>query len=261
MVYFSGISDALRITFVQMMIFSLIAMIIFVYGMIINLQKWGTGVTGYALEPEPGSKGSAITFIKTWWKQVTAKSPHGGSGVKILEVLVLDILFQRRILRRSPFRWFMHFILVVGWMSLFALSGLMFSVEMIERFVELPFTAEQFREVLQLPNDIFGYLLLIGVTIAVIRRIFVKEVRKSSIMYDWVLLGTVFIVTITGFISDGIRTGDLGWNLGLDPTFAPPAALFHSVIALLFCIACIPYTKYIHIIAAPLVILANKGGE
>jgi heterodisulfide reductase subunit E len=260
MVYFSGLSDALRITFVQMMIFSIIAMIIFLYGMIINLQKWGAGVTGYALEPEPGSKGSAITFLKTWWKQVTEKSHHGNEK-NILEVLVLDIIFQRRILKRSPFRWFMHFILFAGWMSLFALSGMMFSVEMIERFVELPFTAEQFRAVLQLPNDIFGYLLLIGVTIAVIRRIFVKEVREASIMYDWVLLGTVFIVTITGFISDGIRTGDIGWNLGLDPTFAPPAALFHSVISLLFCIALIPYTKYIHIIATPLAILANKGGE
>ncbi|MHC1576924.1 MAG: disulfide reductase, partial [Methanosarcinaceae archaeon] len=28
-----------------------------------------------------------------------------------------------------------------------------------------------------------------------------------------------------------------------------------------FCIAYIPYSKYIHMIAAPLAILANKGGE
>ncbi len=260
MAYFSGLTDALRITFVQMMIISIIAMVIFVYGMIINLQKWGAGVTGYALEPEAGSKGSAIRFIKTWWNQVTEESHHG-HGKPILEILVLDIIFQRRILMRSPVRWFMHFTIFVGWMTLFAMSGMMFAVEMTERFIELPFTAEMFREVLQLPNDIFGYILLIGVVIAMVRRIFVKEVREASIGYDWVLLLTVFFVTITGFISDGIRTGDIGWNLGLDPTIAPPAALFHSVISLLFCIAFIPYSKYIHIIATPLAILANKGGE
>ncbi len=260
MAYFSGLTDALRITFVQMMLVSFIAMVIFAYGMIINFQKWGAGVTGYALEPEAGSKGSAIRFLKTWWNQVVEESHHG-HGKPILEVLVLDIVLQRRILKRSPFRWFMHFTLVAGWMSLFALSGMMFTVEMAERVVELPFTAAQFREFLQVPNDIFGYLLLIGVTIALVRRLFVKDVREASIMYDWVLLGTVFIVTITGFLSDGIRTGDIGWSLGLDPSIAPPAALFHSVISLLFCIAFIPYSKYIHVIATPLAILANKGGE
>ncbi len=264
MAYFSGLSDALRITFVQMMIVSFIAMVIFVYGMIINLQKWGAGVTGYALEPEAGSKGSAIRFLKTWWKQVTEESHHG-HGKPILETLVLDILFQRRILLRSPVRWFMHFTIFVGWMTLFAMSGMMFSVEMAERFFELPFTAEMFREFLQLPNDIFGYILLVGVVIALVRRLFVSEVRESSIMYDWVLIGVVFLVTVSGFVADGIRTGDIVWNIGMSGetamAYAPPAALFHSVISLLFCIAFIPYSKYIHIIATPLAILANKGGE
>ena len=70
MAYFSGLSDTLRLTFVQIMIFSAIAIVIFLYGMIGNLQKWGAGVTGYALEPKDG-KGSAIRFLKTWWAQVT----------------------------------------------------------------------------------------------------------------------------------------------------------------------------------------------
>lgn len=258
MAYFSGLSDVLRITFVQMMLFSTIAIVVFVYGMILNFQKWGAGVTGYALEPAPGSKGSALRFLKTWWGQVTKESHH---GKPILEVLILDIVFQRRILKRSPVRWFMHFTIVFGWMSLFALSGAMFAVEMLEKFhLELPFTPAEFRDALSLPNYVFGYILLLGVIIAVIRRLFVKEVRDASIMYDWVLLGGVFIVTISGFIADGIRTGFI-WSFGLDPATAPPAALFHSVISLLFCIAYIPYSKYIHIIATPLAILANKGGE
>ncbi|MDD2438738.1 MAG: respiratory nitrate reductase subunit gamma [Methanosarcinaceae archaeon] len=264
MVYFSGLSDAARITFFQMMVISIIAMVIFVVGLIINFQKWGAGVTGYALEPEAGSKGSAVRFLKTWWKQVTAKSEHG-HGKPILEILILDILFQRRILKRSPGRWFMHFTIFAGWMTLFAMSGMMFTVEMAEMFVELPISAEQFREFLQLPNDIFGYILLLGVLIALVRRIFVKEVRDSSITYDWVLIGVLFLVTVSGFVADGIRTGDLIWNIGMSGetarAYAPPAALFHSVISLLFCIAYIPYSKYIHVIATPLAILANKGGE
>ncbi len=260
MAYFSGLTDALRITFVQIMILSAIAVVIFLYGMIINLQKWGAGVTGYALEPQEGKKGSAITFLKTWWKQVTEESHHG-HGKPILEVLILDVLFQRRILKRSPLRWFMHILIFGGWMTLFALSGLMFAVEMTHMIgIELPFTPAEFRDLLSLPNYIFGYVLLIGVLIAIARRLFVSEVREASIMYDWVLIGVVFLVTISGFLADGIRTGII-WDFGLDPSVAPPAALFHSVISLLFCIAFIPYSKYIHIIAIPLAILANKGGE
>lgn len=259
MAYFSGLSETLRLTFVQIMIFSTIAIVIFLYGMIGNLQKWGAGVTGYALEPQEGKKGSAIRFLKTWWAQVAAESHHHGKP--ILEVLILDILFQRRILKRSFIRWFMHICIFGGWMTLFALSGMMFAVEMTEKIgIELPFTPAEFRDMLAIPNYIFGYVLLLGVLIAIVRRLFVSEVREASIMYDWILLAGVFIITISGFIADGIRTGII-WSFGLDPATAPPAALFHSIISLLFCIAYVPYSKYIHVIATPLAILANKGGE
>jgi heterodisulfide reductase subunit E len=260
MEYFSGLSEILRITFVQMMLFSGIAFVIFIYGMIGALQKWGSGVTGYGLEPQAGQKGSAIRFLKTWWGQVTEAS-HAHHAKPILEVLIFDIVFQRRILKRSSLRWFMHFSIFAGWMALFSLSGLMFAVEITEKLgIELPFTPAEFRDFLAFPNYVFGYILLIGVLIAVIRRLFVTEVREASIMYDWILLAGVVIITISGFIADGIRNG-LIWGFGLDPTTAPPAALFHSVISLLFCIAYIPYSKYIHVIATPLAILANKGGE
>jgi len=260
MAYFSGLSETLKMTFVQIMIFSAIAVVIFLYGMIANLQKWGAGVTGYGLEPQAGQKGSALRFLKTWWGQVMEES-HAPHAKPILEVLILDIIFQRRILKRSSLRWFMHFSIFAGWMALFSLSGMMFAVEMIEKIgVRLPFSPAEFRELLAFPNYVFGYILLIGVLIAIVRRLFISEVRGASIMYDWVLLAGVFIITVSGFIADGIRTG-LIWGFGLDPVTAPPAALFHSIISLLFCIAYIPYSKYIHVIATPLAILANKGGE
>lgn len=54
MAYFSGLSDVLRITFVQIMILSTIAIVIFLYGMMINFQKWGqeSQVTALSLRKE-----------------------------------------------------------------------------------------------------------------------------------------------------------------------------------------------------------------
>ncbi|TQD27571.1 respiratory nitrate reductase subunit gamma [Methanolobus vulcani] len=261
--YFAGVTDALRVTFVQMMLISFIAMGIFVVGMYINLKKWGMGSTGYGAAPSK----SIMAFPKMLMYQMSEHAHVHNQSV--LETFVLDILFQRRILRRSPLRWFMHFTIFVGWMVLFAMSGAMFAVEMIHLIGEkvgyahdLPWfmIPETFRELLSVPNDVFSYILLIGIIIAIYRRLFVAKVREATIAYDSILLIGLTLITISGFVADGIRTGRL-WGLGIDSELAPPMALFHVVISLLFCIAYIPFSKYIHVIAIPLALLANKGGE
>jgi heterodisulfide reductase subunit E len=186
----------------------------------------------------------------------------------ILETFVLDIVFQRRILRRSPLRWFMHFTIFVGWMVLFVMSLAMFLVEMIHMVTAkmgihgLPefLDPEIFREILAVPNDIFSYILLVGIIIAIYRRLFVAKAREATIAYDSVLLIGLTVITVSGFVADGIRTGRF-WGLDMPVEWAPPASLFHVVISLLFCIAYIPFSKYIHMIAIPLALLANKGGE
>jgi heterodisulfide reductase subunit E len=263
--YFAGVvssaGEMISVTFVQMMLISGLAMGIFVVGMYINLKKWGMGSTGYGDAPSK----SIMAFPKMLMYQMSEHAHVHNQSV--LETFVLDILFQRRILRRSPLRWFMHFTIFVGWMTLFAMSFAMFAVEMIHMILgeaahSLPefMNPEVFRELLAVPNDVFSYILLVGIVIAIYRRLFVAKVREATIAYDSILLIGLTIITISGFVADGIRTGRL-WGLGLDADLAPPMALFHVVISLLFCIAYIPFSKYIHVIAIPLALLANKGGE
>ncbi|MCL7411453.1 MAG: disulfide reductase [Methanosarcinaceae archaeon] len=252
MEYFSGFTDALRITFVQMMIIAIISIMIFLYGMIINMRKWGLGSTGYGLEP---SSGSARVFLKTLIAQIRSE----GHGQPFLVTLVLDILLQRRILRRSPLRWFMHITIFVGWMALFIISLIMFAFEVLE-LIGFDANPAALREMVSVPNDVFSYILLVGITIAILRRLFITNIRENTIAFDSILLVGLTLITITGFISDGIRNGTF-WGFGIDNATAPPAALFHVVISLLFCIAYIPYSKYMHMLATPLTILANKGGE
>ncbi len=261
MEYFAGISDALRLTFVQVMILATLSIGIFLIGMYINLKKWGMGSTGYGDAPSK----SVLAFPKTLMYQMNEHAHVHNQSV--LETFVLDILFQRRILRRSPLRWFMHFTIFFGWMALFALSLAMFLVEMIhmvagEAAHSLPefMNPAVFRELLAVPNDIFSYILLTGIIIAIYRRLFVTKVREATIAYDSILLIGLTVITITGFIADGIRTGRF-WGFDMPYEWAPPAALFHVIISLLFCIAYIPFSKYIHMIAIPLALLANKGGE
>lgn len=261
--YFSGVSDALRLTFVQIMIMATLSVGIFFIGMYINIKKWGMGSTGYGQEPSK----SILAFPKMLMYQMSEHAHVHNQSV--LETFILDIVFQRRILRRSPLRWFMHFTIFVGWMVLFIMSLLMFLVEMIYMIGEkvgysslLPQYMEPaiFREILAVPNDIFSYILLVGIIIAIFRRLFLTKAREATIAYDSVLLIGLTVITITGFIADGIRTGRF-WGFDMPFEWAPPMALFHVIISLLFCIAYIPFSKYIHMIAIPLALLANKGGE
>jgi heterodisulfide reductase subunit E len=153
-------------------------------------------------------------------------------------------------------------------MVLFVMSLAMFLVEMIHMVTAkmgihgLPefLDPEIFREILAVPNDIFSYILLVGIIIAIYRRLFVAKAREATIAYDSVLLIGLTVITVSGFIADGIRTGRF-WGLDMPVEWAPPASLFHVIISLLFCIAYIPFSKYIHMIAIPLALLANKGGE
>ncbi|MCK5660519.1 MAG: disulfide reductase [Methanosarcinales archaeon] len=226
-----------------------VSLLLFVIGMLINFKKWGIGSADIGGEPADG--GRIGNFCKSLFGSISEKSAHQS----VIKTLILDVILQRRTLRRAPARWVMHMLIFVGWMGLALISFIMFAIEVV--------AAEQFvayRDAFMIPNDILGYMVLVGITWALIRRIVVKNVLENSILYDWTLIIGLFIITVSGFMAQGVG-GILTTIPGVDFVHSSGLSLFHVIISLLFCIAYIPYSKYIHIIATPLVILANGGGE
>lgn len=240
--YYSGIP-----TFGIMLMIAIVAVLIFLVGMILNMKKWGGG--------------SASAFLRALIKSAT-KEGHQS----IITTIVLDILLQRRILRRSPFRWVMHMLIFVGWGGMLLLSLIFATFEILHEIGIGEFNLVDVRASFDMPNEILGYLLLIGLGIAIARRLVISDVSKGTEMFDWVLVLGILFITVTGFMAEGYRGADEtvagAWTfLGSNEALAQTLALFHVAISLLFCIAYIPFSKYIHMIAAPLVILANGGGE
>ncbi|MDF1557821.1 MAG: respiratory nitrate reductase subunit gamma [ANME-2 cluster archaeon] len=243
--YYSGIP-----TFEMMLGIAMVAILIFLVGMILNMKKWGGG--------------SIKVFLSAFIKSAT-KDGHQS----ILTTLVLDILLQRRILRRSPFRWIMHMLIFIGWGGMLVLSLIFAAFEMFQKIGIGSSDLNAVRNGFDAPNEILGYLLLIGIIIAIVRRLALSEVSKRSQVFDWVLVLGILFITLTGFIAEGFRPDAISaWTfLGANMAeaeamvLAKTLSLFHVVISLLFCIAYIPFSKYMHMIAAPLVIIANGGGE
>lgn len=281
--YFSGLSGQ-SLTFAVMMSICFVAIGIIIIGFVFNFKKWSYGSSGYGLDPNTQEQGKAKVFFNTFCKQITSSSSlhHHQSWIT---TLIYDVLLQRRVYRRNKIRWFMHICIFYGWMGLFALSGLMFVVELTHMYLEhfkphLLFNLDAFRELLQLPNQILGYILLIGVIIAFLRRLFIKSIRLNSNSYDWILIVTLLIVVITGFMAhagryivpgvssfSGMELLFLDYKIwtfgGLMPflTYVKEIALLHSFLALFVGFAYIPFSKYIHVLATPLSLLVNKGGE
>ncbi|MCL2863242.1 MAG: respiratory nitrate reductase subunit gamma [Methanimicrococcus sp.] len=277
MEYFSGVAGV-SLTFNVMMAVAFMAVFLLLVGFYFNIRKWSQGSEGWGLDPADGRKGNFMVFFKTYWKQLRSHSIHHEQN--ILETLVFDVLLLRRTARADPLRWFMHMLIFIGWMGLFSLSGLMFAVEMIYLVGFHYIDPEWFREFLQFPNQILGYVLLFGVIIAIARRLFIKKVKENTNSYDSILIVTLFIVVVTGFVAhagryiafgitdftgvDFIHYDYLFWTLGgMTPflTYVKEIALTHSILALFIGFAFIPYSKYIHAVAAPLSMIVNKGGE
>jgi len=240
-----------QISFYLMIGIAMIAIVIFLLGMYLNMQKWGGG--------------SASHFLKTFLKSINHEKLGHHKRQSLLSTIILDILLQRRILRRSPFRWVMHMMIFVGWIGMFILSMVFAVFEMLHEINIGHFNLVDIRNSLDFSNEVLGYLLLVGLLIAIARRLVISDVVKRTQIFDWVLvLGTLFIV-VTGFMAEGFRPDAMAtgaWTfLGSNVVWAEFLALFHVAISLLFCIAYIPYSKYMHMLAAPMVILVNGGGE
>jgi heterodisulfide reductase subunit E len=186
-----------------------------------------------------------------------------------LEVLVLDVLFQRRTYRRRKLEWLMHILIFWGWIGLFILTIVSFIAEFY-----VPLMGENYTvyvkawKTLELPNDIFGWMLVAGIAIAIVRRLTFKgkDVQARNADIDWILIIGLLIVVVTGFYAQYLRVEvfDVGRELISkypEGFFGNITVLFHEVFTLLFCVAYLPFSKYFHMITAPLTILVNHGGE
>lgn len=245
----------LGLTFSIVIALTVVVLAVWLYGLYFNFKKWGIGSTGY----QEKLANSFWLFIATWIHEALK------DGIWVfIRTLILDVLLLRRTLRRSPVRWVMHMTIFYGFLTLAALSGLGLFMDIIEHFdlLGLAPQAEIVKEFMELPFDIFGYLLLFGSTISILRRILLKEVRDATTSYDVVLVGGVFLITITGFYAEWMRgnaflVGDVFSN----PVYAPHFALIHTILALALFAFILPWTRYMHVIAAPMTLLANRGGE
>ncbi len=116
------------------------------------------------------------------------------------KVFVLDVLLQRKILREDRLRWSMHILIYSGFTLLFlfhALDGLITE----NLFSEYYSTINPFMFL----RDMAGMMVIIGVCVALYRRLILKPPRLRTNAMDHYAIIIVTIIILSGFLLEGAK--------------------------------------------------------
>lgn len=118
----------------------------------------------------------------------------------ILQSFFADLLFQKRSFNKSKYRWVMHVFIFASFLALFFMHA-------IGSFTFNLFDSEYVSTVnpsLTLRN-IFGLLAIIGIALAVYRRLNLRSKRMKSSASDWAALIFIAAIMLSGFMLEGAK--------------------------------------------------------
>jgi len=195
---------------------------------------------------------------------------------EILNVLVLDVLFQRRLYRQSPKRWLIHGLIFYAFAFRFVwgILALLGSLWLPEKAWVWPMLDKN-SSLTAFLFDLSGVMIILGALFAYVRG---RQQRSEQIpdlpRQDVVALGLIAAIVVVGFILEGMRIAMTGFPEGSCYAFLGYAIgrLFfsashlvnvygyiwylHAILTGAF-IAYIPFSKLLHIIISPLVLMGN----
>ena len=184
--------------------------------------------------------------------------------------IINEALLQKRIKNRSTFLWFRHSLIFFGFMVLFFFDCV-YTVfgHYLHHYLHYEyFVSGPGRALVKFCMELSGSVLLVGLTLALIHRVIYAEQERTLIDVKLIIL--LWVVTVTGFLTEAFRlTAEpndpfiaysfVGGNLASllrQSSFAwadvaSKMWIFHATITVAF-FAYIPFSKFVHMIVAPL---------
>ena len=118
----------------------------------------------------------------------------------VIKVFIIDVLFQVKILKQDVLRWVMHMMIFWGFILLFFMHAL-------EPIVSETIFSSYYSTVnpFMFLRDFFGFMVLIGIAIALCRRFFMKIHRLSTNKMDVYAIFIVAIIILSGIFLEGAK--------------------------------------------------------
>jgi cytochrome b subunit of formate dehydrogenase len=246
---------------------SIIALLLFLLGIVLTVSFWFQGIVG-----DPSfSTGEKISYVseKVWQVIFSRKI------LTLLKVFVVDILFLRRILKESLSRWTIHSLIYLPFFLRFFIGLILLILSKV--FPMSPAVAhllDKNNSFLAFVFDFLGLCIIIGIVGATMRRVQSISQKALATGQDFLVLGLIGGILLTGFVVEGMRIlltaiplpvalpSFLGYPislfLGLFPirweVVYPYGWYIHAILTGAL-IAYLPFSKMFHILVSPLVFM------
>lgn len=184
------------------------SLIVCLLGLAFQFFKWFSGGISPLGSPTAGSRfsGGLMAVISTIF------SPK---IISLVRGFFVDVLFQKRIFDKSKYRWVTHTLIFIGFILLFLFHALSGTVSE-SLFADYQSTLNPFLFL----RNFFGLMVLVGVGLAVYRRIKLQPQRLKSNSSDWTALVFVGTIILSGFLLEASKMSSYNTYMGMVDEYA-----------------------------------------
>ena len=171
-----------------------LALAVFCVGMVYKISTWFRyRIGGEAHEISVSSRVSAA--IKGIFSTL-----FSGKIFTLLRVFIVDVVLQIKILRQDFLRWLMHICIYLGFMLLLLMHAL-------DTYVTSALFAEYYPTLnpFMFLRDFFGFLVLVGIGIALYRRFVLKVPRLRTGGQDHYAIIILAVIMVSGLVLEGSK--------------------------------------------------------
>ncbi len=123
-----------------------------------------------------------------------------GKILVLIKVFILDVVLQVRTAQQDKYRWIMHLLIYWGFVLLLFMHAL-------GALITAPLFGDDYSNLnpFFFLRDFFGFMVLAGVVMAALRRLFAKKPRPRTHAMDIYAMALVLGIICTGFLLEGAK--------------------------------------------------------
>jgi len=170
------------------------SLFVFIFGVIYKIYTWFSWKIGFSAKNISRSERLTAGFKGIIRVIFSAKI------LILIKVFILDVVFQKRILKEDFLRWAMHMLMYTGFVLLLLMHGL-----------DKHITSSLFSEYYSTLNpffflrNFFGMMVIAGLTIAIYRRFILKVPRLKTNSMDYYAIIILAVIMISGFFLEATK--------------------------------------------------------
>ncbi len=167
---------------------------IFILGLIYKVYTWFSMKIGISAQDYTPSQRFSAAIKGTFGVIFSSKI------VLLIKAFILDVLLQKRILKEDFLRWMMHMLLYGGFMLLLLMHAL-------ENFISAKLFSDYYSTVnpFMFLRDLFGFMVVVGIGIAIFRRFVMKVPRLKTSGMDVYAIFILVVIIFSGILLEGVK--------------------------------------------------------